>query len=183
MTTDPLTGFYTSVVEQVEARKDRGEFLRLLQEHEPGPPYRLSSEASGLESFLSVGSRNPVITNVEKGRAAAVVSNRDLLGAEQPDRPRLASECVDTLMAQLREQMAPQAPPPLPEADPDRNPMWDEWTTTKHYETLASRTFVRNNDIGGRSLLQDRITVTVAIPELRLVVFAALIWERISATD
>ena len=79
--------------------------------------------------------------------------------------------------------MAPQPPSPPPEADPDRNPMWHEWTTNKHHETLASRTFVRNKHGGDRSVLQDRLTVTVAIPELRLVVFAALIWERISATD
>lgn len=181
MTTDPLTDFHRSVVEQVKTRKDGGEFLRLLQEHGPGPRYRLSSEASGWESLFSLESRNPVITNVEKRRAAAVVSNHDLLGVEQGQEPQFACACVETLMTQLAEQMAPQPPPPSPEADPDRNPMWDEWTTTKHYETLASRTFVRNND--GRSLLQDRITVTVAIPELRLVVFAALIWERISATD
>ena len=183
MTTDPLTSFYTSFVEQVEARKDKGEFLRLLQEHGPGPRYRLASEAPSWESLFSFKSRNPVITNVEKRRAAAVVSDHDLLGVEQPRWPQFASACVETLMAQLGEQMVPQPPPPSPEADPDRNPMWDEWTTTKHYETLASRTFVRTNDSGGRSLLQDRITVTVAIPELRLVVFAALIWERISATD
>ena len=183
MTTDPLTSFYKSFVEQVETRRDKGEFLRLLQEHGPGPRYRLSSEASGWESLISFNSRNLVITNVDKRQAAAVVSSHDLLGVEEPQGPQFASACVGTLMAQLREQMAPRPPPPSSAADPDRNPMWGEWTTTKHHETVASRTVVRSNDNGGRSLLQDRITVTVAIPELRLVVFAALIWERISASD
>ena len=183
MTTDPLTSFYASFVEQVETRKDKGAFLRLLQEHGPGPRYRLSSEASGWGSLASFDSRSLVISNVEKRRAAVVVSDHDLLGVEQPQEPEFARACVGSLMAQLGEQMAPQPPPPSLAADPDRNPMWHEWTTTKHYETLASRTFVRNHGGGGRSLLQDRITVTVAIPDLRLVVFAALIWERISATD
>lgn len=182
MTTDPLTDFYTSLVEQVQTRREKGEFLRLLRECEPGPPYRLSSEASSLESLFSFGLRNPVITNVQK-RRAAVVSNLDLLGVDQPEQPHWANECVGSLMAQLRDQMAPQPPPPSLDADPERNPMWHEWTTNKHHETLASRTFVRNKHGSDRSVLQDRLTVTVAIPELRLVVFAALIWERISATD
>ena len=183
MTTDPLTDFCTSLVERVQTRREKGEFLRLLQEHEPDSRYCLSSEASSLESLLSFGLSNPVITRVEKRRAAVVVSDRDLLGVEQPQQPLFASACVETLTADLREQMAPQPPPPSRDADPERNPMWHEWTTHKHHETLASRTFVRSNGGGDSSLLQDRITVTVTIPELRLVVFAALIWERISATD
>ena len=182
MTTDPLTSFYTSLVEQVETRKDKGEFLRLLQEYGPGPLYRLSSEASGGESLFSFDSRNLVITNVEERRAEITVSNRALLGVERPQGPEFANERIGTLMAELRKQIAPQPPPPSPEASPDRNPIRDEWTTIKHYETLASRTFVRHNG-GGRSVLQDRLTVTVAIPDLRLAVFAALIWERISATN
>lgn len=183
MATDPLTSFQVSFVEQVQRRKDTGEFLRLLQERDPGPPHRLLSEVSGLESLLSFGLQNPVITNVEKRRAATVVNDLDLLGVEEPEQPLWTNGRVETLIGQLREQMAPQPPPPPPEADPDRNPMWQEWTTNKHYETLASRTFVRNEHGGDHSVLQDRLTVTVAIPELRLVVFAALIWERITATD
>lgn len=183
MTTDPLTGFYLSVLEQIEKRKDQGDFLRLLQDHEPGLGYRLSSEAPGLESLFSFGSRNPVIAHVEERRAAVVVSNRDLLGVERLQRPRFGNQCVESLMVQLREQLVPQPPPPSPETDLDHNPMWDESTTNKHHETLASRTFVRNNGGRHRSLLQDRLTATVAIPDLRLVVFAALVWERITATD
>ena len=183
MTNDPLTSFQMAVVEQVRRRNKNGEFLRLLQEHVPGPHYRLSSEASGLEPLSSFRSPNPVIANIDKRRAAAVVSDPDLLGVDEPEGTRWANAWVETLMDELREQMAPQPPPPSPEADPDRNPMWHEWMTTKHHETLASRTFVRDDGGGDLSVLQDRLTVTVAIPELRLVVFAALIWERITATD
>lgn len=182
MTTDPLTRFHVSFVEQVQRRKDTGEFLRLLQEREPGSPYGLLSEASGLESLLSFGLQNPVITKVETRRAATIVDALDLLDVEEPEQPLWTKGCVETLLGQIREQMAPQPPPPSPEADPDRNPMWQEWTTNKHYGTLASRTFVRDEHGGNHSVLQDRLTVTVAIPDLRLVVFAALIWERITAS-
>ena len=177
MTTDPLSECYAAIVEQVRKRKESGEFLRLLRECEPGPPYRLSSEGSSMEPLLAADSRD-----VEKRRAAVIVSDSDLLGVEHPPRPGWANEWVRPLMAELREQMTPQPPPPSAAADPDRNPMWHEWTTNKHHEALGSRTFVRN-DGGSRSLLQDRLTATVAIPELRLVVFAALIWERTATTD
>ena len=187
VTTDWLLEFRNGVVAEVERRRAAGEFLRLLQDNRPNHPLlsemSVFSEASHGESLTAVDSRNLIIREVETRRAAVVVSNRKLLTATDKARLGLPDKALSKLVHEMQRQLQPKPPEPPSEADPDQNPMWGESAAAPHHDCVASRTFVRRTDHDGIFVVQDRLTAIVAIPVLRVAVFAALVWERIIASN
>ena len=187
MSDDPLSAFRDGVVLEFRTRRESRDFLRLLEEHQPSHSFlqgaSLFSEALDAESLLNVDSRNLIIRDVEKRQAAAVVSNRDLLTATEEGRLHLPGQQASGLMVQMQKQLQPRPPAPPWVADPDRNPMWHESASMPFHGCVASRTFVRGTAEGSLYAVQDRLTAIVGIPGLRVAVFAALVWERITATN
>ena len=187
MTDEPFSTFQNGVVLAIGTRRENGDLLRCLQQNQPDHPYLhgapLFSEASNAESLLNVDPRNLLIPSVEERRAAVATSNSDLLRATPESRAVLPHQQVATLIDQMQDQLrTPPAPAPWI-ADPKRNAMWGESGYTPYHDCVATRTFVRKTGEGRLYVVQDRLTATVTLPDLRLVVFSALVWQRITATN
>ena len=184
--TDFLLEFRHGMVAELDRRKGRGEFLKVLRENQPGHPHLRGntsiSEANHGEPLIRDDWPMAIIQNIEKRRAAIVVSNRDLLTRTAEQQTRLPRERVSMLIRDIRRQLGPDPPAPPPLADPAQNPMWYESATAPHHDCVACRTFMALTNGKERHILQDRLTAIVAIPGLRTAVFAALVWERITAS-
>jgi hypothetical protein len=182
VTTDLLFGFRDRVIGEFEYLRKGGEFVRLLQEYEPGPDVLkgadLYSQATDVETLIEDDSRELEITELELRKMPVVISDQDLIGAAGEARERLPEETIAQIVRATRARLEPGAAET--EADGVLDMRWYQTGASHYGECVGCRTFVREDPEGLR-VVQDRLIGVVQIPDSLSEVFVGLRWERRTA--